>query len=176
MGMGFARKGTTRTEIDMTLHRLAWPLAFLLLGTAAQAGDTAPTAPTAATPADHQAAEKAWERTHRASRIIGTDVRNRQGQKIGDIKDVVLDPDGLVAYAVVSTGGFLGVGDRLHAIPWTALQKDGEQNHFVLDMDKQRLSKAPGFDSKHWPNMAEERWNSETRGYYGLGTTHPPAR
>jgi sporulation protein YlmC with PRC-barrel domain len=142
----------------MPLHRLAWPLAVLLIGSAARAADSA----AITTPADHQAAEKAWERTHRVSRIIGTDVRNRQGQKIGDIKDVVLDRSGQVAYAVVSTGGFLGVGDRLHAIPWTALQQDGEQNHFVLDIDKQRLGKAPGFDAKHWPNMAEERWNSET--------------
>jgi hypothetical protein len=57
--------------------------------------------------------------------------------------------------------------DRLHAIPWAALQKAGDKHHFVLDIDRERLKKAPGFDSQHWPNMAEERWNSETRGFYG---------
>lgn len=113
-----------------------------------------------------QATERAWERTHRASKIIGTDVRNRQGQKIGDIKDVVLDANGQIAYTVVATGGFLGIGDRLHAIPWSALQKDGQTPHFVLDIDRERLKRAPGFDSRHWPNMADERWNTETRNYY----------
>lgn len=116
--------------------------------------------------ATDRASEKAWERTHRASKMIGTDVRNRQGQKIGDVKDVVLDANGQIAYTVVSTGGFLGVGDRLHAIPWTALQKDTSSNHFVLDMDKQRLKDAPGFDSKHWPNFADEHWNTENRNHY----------
>lgn len=115
---------------------------------------------------DTRAAERAWERTHRASKIIGTDVRNRQGQKIGDIKDVVLDGSGQIAYTVVATGGFLSMGDRLHAIPWTALQKDAGNNYFVLDMSKEQLKSAPGFDSKHWPNMADERWNSENRNHY----------
>lgn len=156
----------------------AVPLSVLMLTGSAVAtaqsdttsGTTAPSTATTTTgdkvPVTDRQAEKSWERTHRASKIIGTDVRNRQGQKIGDIKDVVLDTNGQIAYTVVSTGGFLGMGDRMHAIPWTALQKDGENNYFVLDIDKERLKKAPGFDSKHWPNMADERWNADTRGYY----------
>lgn len=114
-------------------------------------------------------AEDRWGQAHRASKIIGTEVRNRQGQKLGDIKDLVLDSNGGVAYAVVSTGGFLGVRNRMHAIPWNALQTNTGDRHFLLDMDKDRLSKAPGFDNQQWPNMADERWNSETRGYYGGG-------
>ena len=113
-----------------------------------------------------RAAEQAWQRTHRASKILGTRVRNRQGEKIGDIKDLLLDANGHVAYAVVSTGGFLGVADRLHAIPWAALQKSGEGRGFVLDIDRARLGKAPGFDAAHWPDMSDERWNEDTRSRY----------
>ena len=123
-------------------------------------------------------AEDAWARAHRASKIIGTEVRNRQGQKLGEIKDVVLGSNGTVAYAVVNTGGFLGMRNRMHAIPWTAMQTNTGDRHFLLDMDKERLTRAPGFDDKQWPNMADERWNSETRGFYanppGTGA-QPPA-
>lgn len=112
-------------------------------------------------------AEDAWARAHRTSKIVGTEVRNRQGEKLGEIKDIVLGSNGTVAYAVVSTGGFLGLRDRLHAIPWTALQTNTGQRHFLLDMDKERLTKAPGFSDKQWPNMADERWNSQTRSHYG---------
>jgi len=111
--------------------------------------------------------QQAWDRTHRASKIIGTDVRNRSGQKLGAIKDVVLDSQGNVAYAVVSTGGFLGLRDRMHAIPWQALQTNTGRDHFLLDMDKQQLKQAPGFDSKNWPDMADERWSADVRRHYG---------
>lgn len=108
-----------------------------------------------------------WERTHRATRIIGTDVRNLQGQKIGDVKDIVLDDRGGVAYAVVSTGGFLGMGDRLHAVPWQSLQLHATgKDHYVLDIDKARLALVPGFTSKSWPDFTDARWNAENRKHY----------
>lgn len=109
--------------------------------------------------------DRHWEHTHRASKIIGIDVRTRQGDKIGDIKDVVLDSAGSVAYAVVSTGGFLGIGDRLHAVPWSALDKRGDKD-FVLDIDKAKLKSAPGFDSRHWPNFSDDQWVQNNRRYY----------
>jgi hypothetical protein len=91
----------------------------------------------------------------------------RQGRKIGDVKDIVLDKNGGVAYAVVSTGGFLGIGDRLHAVPWQSLQMNvSGKDHYILDIDKARLSKVPGFSSKSWPNFADDRWDSENRKYY----------
>ena len=109
--------------------------------------------------------QKQWERTHRATRIIGTDVRNTQGEKIGDVKDVVLDHNGKIAYAIVSTGGFLGIGDRLHAVPWTALNTSAGKN-FVLDVDKARLKNAPSFDSRTWPNLDDDQWASNNRRYF----------
>ena len=107
-----------------------------------------------------------WERVHRASKIIGTDVINRQGEKIGDIEDIVLDSKGSIAYAVVSTGGFLGIGDRLHAVPWQSLQTQTGRSAFILDIDRERLKNAPGFDKKNWPNLADEKWSIENSRHF----------
>jgi sporulation protein YlmC with PRC-barrel domain len=107
-----------------------------------------------------------WERVHRASKIIGTDVINRQGEKIGDIEDIVLDGKGTIAYAVVSTGGFLGIADRLHAVPWQSLQTQTGRSAFILDIDKERLKNAPGFDKKNWPNLSDEKWSSENSRHF----------
>ncbi len=109
---------------------------------------------------------RTWERDHRASKIIGTDVRNRQGEKVGDIKDLIIDRNGAITLAIVSTGGFLGIGDRLHAVPWSALQTISGKDR-ILDIDKARLKQAPGFDSREWPNLGDERWLNENQRYFG---------
>ena len=109
-----------------------------------------------------------WERGHRGSKIIGTDVRNRKNEKIGAVKDIVLDDKGTVAYAVVATGGFLGMRDKLHAVPWGALQTNAVgKDFFVLDIDKAKLATVPGFDDKSWPDFADARWNAENRKHFG---------
>lgn len=106
-----------------------------------------------------------WDRSHRVTRIIGTDVRNRKGEKIGDVKDIVLDDKGAISYAIVSTGGFLGIGDRLHAVPWSALNTHTEKD-FAIDLDKAALQKAPGFSSREWPDFSDAQWASNNRRYY----------
>lgn len=104
----------------------------------------------------------------KASSIIGTDVINPGGDNLGDIKEVVIDPStGKVAYAVVSFGGFLSLGEKLFAIPYSALEYDLNQSKYVLDVSKERLEAAPGFDADHWPSMAEEKWNRDVYKYYG---------
>jgi hypothetical protein len=65
----------------------------------------------------------------------------------------------------VSTGGFLGVGDRLHAVPWDALSL-GPKDDRVLDIDKARLTAAPGFTSRTWPNLGDEKWMADNHRYY----------
>jgi sporulation protein YlmC with PRC-barrel domain len=103
----------------------------------------------------------------KASSIIGTDVVNPTGDNLGDIKEVVIDPrTGRVAYGVVSFGGFLGMGTKLFAIPFSALAYDGAKNEYVLDVSKERLKAAPGFDADHWPSMSEEKWNRDVYKYY----------
>jgi hypothetical protein len=106
-----------------------------------------------------------WERTHRISKIIGAEVRTKSGDKIGDIRDLAVDGSGTIRLAIVSTGGFLGVGDRLHAVPWDALTL-GPKDDFLLDIDKAHLQAAPGFTSKTWPNLGDDRWQADNRRYY----------
>jgi sporulation protein YlmC with PRC-barrel domain len=106
-----------------------------------------------------------WERSHRVSRVIGTDVHTKGGEKIGEIRDIVIDDKGQITLAIVSTGGFLGVGDRLHAVPWQALTLGPKDDH-VLDIDRAHLKEAPGFNSKTWPNLGDERWMADNRRYY----------
>ncbi|HKQ30893.1 MAG TPA: PRC-barrel domain-containing protein [Burkholderiales bacterium] len=103
-----------------------------------------------------------------ASTLEGDVVVNIDGEDLGNIEEIMLDvPCGRIAYAVLSFGGFLGMGDKLFAIPWNALTLDAERKCFVLDVDKERLKQAPGFDKDHWPSMADPRWASDIHSYYG---------
>lgn len=103
----------------------------------------------------------------KASSIIGTDVVSPTGDSLGDVKEIVIDPrTGRVAYAVVSFGGFLGMGEKLFAIPFSSFDYDVEENEYVLDISKERLQAAPGFDADHWPSMHEEKWNRDVYKYY----------
>lgn len=103
-----------------------------------------------------------------ADTLIGNDVRNHQDEDLGDIKEIMLDvPNGRIAYAVLSFGGFLGMGDKLFAVPWEALQLDTENECFVLNVEKERLENAPGFDPDRWPDMADTTWQNEVHSYYG---------
>jgi sporulation protein YlmC with PRC-barrel domain len=119
---------------------------------------------------DAAPAAAAPRRTVRASKWIGTDVEDPQGKDLGDVDDVVVDdPSGRVVYAVLSFGGFLGMGDKLFAIPWGALKPSlKDEKKLVLDVAKERLKSAPGFDKKNWPNMADRRWGLDVHHYYGL--------
>lgn len=103
----------------------------------------------------------------KASSIIGTNVVNPKGDNLGDVKEVVIDThSGRVAYAVVSFGGFLSMGEKLFAIPFSALKYDTPNSEYVLDVSKERLEAAPGFDSEHWPTMSDEKWNRDVYKYY----------
>jgi sporulation protein YlmC with PRC-barrel domain len=106
-----------------------------------------------------------WERTHRVSRILGTEVHNKSGEKIGEIRDIVVDDKGSIRLAIVSTGGYLGVGERLHAVPWDAMTL-GPKDERIVDIDKAHLREAPGFTSRSWPNLGDERWMADNRRYY----------
>lgn len=83
----------------------------------------------------------------RADSIVGAAIHDRQGERIGDVRGVVLDvPQGAIAYAVVGIGGFLGVGERNVAVPWDRLEPSGQPNAFILDVDRQTLERAPPLD------------------------------
>ena len=102
----------------------------------------------------------------KASSMIGTDVVNLKGDSLGDVKEVVIDPlTGRVAYAVIAFGGFLGVGEKLFAIAFSAFVYNVEKNEYVLDISKEQLEAAPGFDAESWPCRAEEKWSREVYKY-----------
>ena len=80
---------------------------------------------------------------------------------------VMIDvPTGRIAYAVLSFGGFLGMGDKLFAVPWAALKLDPANKCFVLAASKEHLKKAPGFDKDNWPTFADEKWAVQIHTYY----------
>lgn len=103
-----------------------------------------------------------------ASTLKGDTVVNSSDEKLGTIEDLMIDLDrGRIAYAVLSFGGFLGMGDKLFAIPWSALTVDTAEKRFILNVKKEVLEKAPGFDKSDWPNMADQSWNAKIYNYYG---------
>ena len=103
-----------------------------------------------------------------ADSLTNEKVVNEAGEALGEIKHIMLDmTHGTIAYAVLSFGGFLGMGDKLFAVPWSSLVLDVENKWFVLNIDRERLRHAPGFDKHHWPSMADPKFASEVRAYYG---------
>jgi sporulation protein YlmC with PRC-barrel domain len=105
-----------------------------------------------------------------ADTLIGNDVVNHIDEDLGDIKEIMLHMrTGQVAYAVLSFGGFLGMGDKLFAVPWQALTLDTVNKRFVLNVAKERLEAAPGFDKDHWPDMNDPAWQEQINTFYGTG-------
>ena len=103
-----------------------------------------------------------------ADTLLGNDVFNTANEDLGDIKEFMIDMStGRIAYAVLSFGGFLGMGDKLFAVPWEALELDTDSHRFVLDVDKETLKNAPGFDKDHWPSMADPSWAAGVHRFYG---------
>jgi len=102
------------------------------------------------------------------STLKGDKVVNYKGEDLGKIEEIMIDLDrGRVAYAVLSFGGFMGMGDKLFAIPWQAITVDTIKKQLVLNADKELLQKAPGFDKNNWPDMADLSLGSTLYGYYG---------
>ena len=102
-----------------------------------------------------------------ADTLDGDDIVNAAGEKLGTLEHIMIDvPSGRVAYGVLSFGGFLGMGDKLFAIPWSELRIDPPNHRFILDVDKETLKNAPGFDKDAWPSMADEKWAREVHTYY----------
>ena len=80
----------------------------------------------------------------RATKVLGTKVQDPKGQKIGEVKDVVLDKESNnILFAVVSFGGFLGMAEKYHPLPWAALDYDESQNSYVVNYTKEQLQAAP---------------------------------
>lgn len=106
-----------------------------------------------------------------ASTLKGASVENPEGEILGKVEDLMVGlTNGRIAFAVLSLGGILGIGDKLFAIPWDAFYVDTEDEVVVLDIDKQTLENAPGFDKDHWPSTSDHVWMADIYNYYGY---HP---
>lgn len=100
--------------------------------------------------------------------VVGTDVKNHAGQDLGHVETLILDKlSGCVSYVVLSFGGFLGMGDKLFAMPWDIFSYDTNQDCYVINVDKKKLENSPGFDKDHWPDIKSSEWNQSIHNYYG---------
>ncbi len=121
-----------------------------------QAADTDVTA------ADHTAMTGTPKKINKASGLIGMEVQNPQKEKLGDVKDVVIDFNtGKISYVVLSHGGVLGIGEKLVAVPLNAFRPGPEGDNLILNADKQKLEQAKGFDRDHWPSVSNPAWGAE---------------
>jgi len=102
-----------------------------------------------------------------ATSINKDNVVNASGENLGEIKDLMVDPeDGRVVYAVLSFGGILGLGDKYFAVPFERLATDRENKRMVLNVDKKRLESAPGFAKDNWPDFADPTIRQTVNDYY----------
>jgi len=100
--------------------------------------------------------------------IVDKKVYNFDGEEVGQIQELVIDlNDGRVTYAIMSFGGFLGIGDKLFAVPWVSLRHDMAQDHFVMKANKDLLKNAPGFDRGNWPDLSDPTRRNQIYKYYG---------
>ena len=112
--------------------------------------------------------EKRYRRVLSASTLAGDAVKNEAGENLGKVDEIMIDiPSGRVAYAVLSFGGVLRMGNKLFAVPWELFTVDEDQKCFILNVDKARLEDAPGFDKDNWPDMADLAWGQQIYSYYG---------
>jgi sporulation protein YlmC with PRC-barrel domain len=107
-------------------------------------------------------------------KIIGSKVINLKGETLGKIENLVVDIDtGRIVYAVLESGGFLGIGDKLLPIPWGSLAALPSEAIFFLNQSKEQMEKAPAFDRKNVPNMGDMRWGEGIFKHYGATGYEP---
>ncbi len=106
----------------------------------------------------------------KATDLIGKQVTNLEGKNLGEIKDLVINwrSGGYIEYAVLSFGGFLGMGDKYFAIPWEVMVLTHDKEQFILNVKAERLKNAPGFDKDNWPDMSRPEWAEVVYQFYDL--------
>lgn len=103
-----------------------------------------------------------------ATSIIGTDATNADGQDLGKIEDLVMDLEfGVISYAILSYGGFMGMGNKWFALPWSAFSPSNSEEKFVLGISEDKLKEAEGFDKDSWPQM-DRIWGAALYEKYGF--------
>jgi len=104
-----------------------------------------------------------------ADKVEGTSVYNPEGEKLGSIEGVMIDKQtGKVAYAVMSFGGFLGIGEKYHPLPWSVLKYETDRGGYVVNLDKRTLEGAPMYGERDTVNWEDEAWGRKVHDYYGV--------
>ena len=105
-----------------------------------------------------------------SNKVEGTAVYNRQGERLGTVKNFMVDKrSGQVAYAVLSFGGFLGMGQSYHPLPWKVLTYDTGKGGYVVDLSKDRLQNAPSYGASEIPDWSDPSYGRRIDDYYGMG-------
>lgn len=125
--------------------------------------------PTTGSQAQQDTANQAV-RLREVSKLMDMDVKNLQGEKLGDISEIVVDSfSGQIAYAIMEGDtGFLGVGDRMFAVPWKSFTPSVSGDELILKIDKETLARAPYFTRDNWPNFADRVWEVDVYKFYGV--------
>ena len=106
-----------------------------------------------------------------ANQVQGTTVYNTSSEKLGSVADVMIDKEsGRIAYAVLSFGGFLGIGDRYYPLPWEKLRYDTELGGYIVDVDRETLEGAPSYSDDAAASWNDDAWGRNVYAYYGV---HP---
>jgi sporulation protein YlmC with PRC-barrel domain len=109
-----------------------------------------------------------------ADKVEGTKVYNAQGDKLGTVDAIMIDKrSGNVAYAVMSFGGFLGMGEKQHPLPWAQLKFDRDKDGYVVNLSKEQLQKAPAFERGQHARLADPTYGETVERYYGAAITRP---
>lgn len=100
--------------------------------------------------------------------VINVNVKNNAKEDLGEIHELMIDKlSGKVVYAVLESGGFLGLNGKLFAIPWNSFHYDNNEDCFIININKEKIKNAPGFDKDHWPDMADSQFGESIDKYYG---------
>jgi sporulation protein YlmC with PRC-barrel domain len=126
---------------------------------------------------DQSRLQSGYVKIARVKDLVGLSVQSPNNESLGKVEDLVIDPaKGQIRYAVLSFGGFLGMGNKLFAVPWNELKLQSEGvtssgtqkgDHYILAVDKETLKNAPGFDKEQWPNFADQQWSITIDKFYG---------
>ena len=103
-----------------------------------------------------------------ADTLMGDEVYNYDDDRLGHVMGIMLDVEkGRIAYAVLAVGGFLSIGEKLFAIPWSLLTLDPDRKRFILNVSQEKLKSAPGFDKTDWPSMDDLAWANRVHAHFG---------
>ena len=117
---------------------------------------------------NHEGANANWPvKVLTATSIIGDDILNAKEEKVGKIKDIMIDiRRGIAEYVVIESSGFLGFNEKFFAVPFSELKLKASKRAFVLHKDNEFIKNAPGFDKNHWPETNSHHY-IQVEGYWG---------